>query len=551
MSDKKSSIDSKRALRLDGWGFVGESFAVSPALLDWLAARLGDKSEALPSFDPEAFRAPEPAPVPELGCAASTDAFDRLAHARGRGFPDLVHLRSGTVARLPDAVARPGDETELQSLLDAAQKHGLRIVPWGGGTSVTGGVNAPAGAAPVVTVDLGGFSGLESLDEESGLAVFGAGTIGPRIEAALGDRGFTLGHFPQSWELSTLGGWIATRSAGQESLGYGRIESMVAGLDLTAPGGRLEIPALPASAAGPDLRQLVLGSEGRFGVITRATMRVRRRPEHQRVEALLVPDWASGVEASRSLVQAGLPLSMLRLSDAPETEVAMAVGLGKSAWAPLARAWLRLRGIGTNSCLMLLGAGGTPSRIDACFERAWTLLRPHGAVSLGAGPGRHWLADRFRHPYLRDSLLDLGLATETLETAAPWSRLGHLYRAVGRALAGSGSRRELVVPVLCHLSHPYRDGASLYFTFFFRCPRDPDEAVAHWARLKRRATDAIVAAGGTLSHHHGVGSWHAPWLPHEAGESGWRALRRLAQELDPRGVLNSRVLLDRTDRLEE
>ena len=550
MSGPKSSIDARRPLRLDGWGFVGESFPASPALLEWLRARLGE-SEPFPAFDPAAASVPAPAALPELPCAAGTEALDRLAHSRGRGFPDLIRLRSGTVARVPDAVARPAEEAELEALLAAGDPHGLRIVPWGGGTSVTGGVNTPSGAEPVVTVDLCGLAGLESLDPESALATFGAGTTGPQIEAALGARGWTLGHFPQSWELSTLGGWIATRSAGQESLGYGRIESLVAGLDLVAPGGQLRIPSMPASAAGPDLRQLVLGSEGRFGIITRATMRIRRRPEHQRVEALLVPDWPRGVEALRQLVQAGVPLTLLRLSDAAETEVAMAAGLGRRSWAPLVRGWLRLRGIGSGSCLMLVGAGGSHQEVEASFERARTVLRPHGAVGLGRGPGRHWLSDRFRHPYLRDSLLDLGLATETLETAAPWSRLDHLYQAVARALEDAVPEGERQVPVLCHLSHPYRDGASLYFTFFFRCPRDPEEAVARWAHLKRRATDGVVAAGGTLSHHHGVGAWHAPWLPNEVGESGWRALRRVAEELDPRGILNPGVLLDRTDRLEE
>ncbi len=539
-----------RERRLDGWGFTGESFPLSAPLLDWLRARLGD-AEPFPAFDPAAFRAPEPAALPELGCAADDSALDRLGHSRGRGFPDLVRLRTGTVARLPDAVARPASDGELEALLRAGAEHGLRIVPWGGGTSVTGGVNAPAGEAPVVAADLERLAGLEDFDEASGLATFGAGTRGPPLEAALALRGFTLGHFPQSWELSTLGGWIATRSAGQESLGYGRIEPLVAGLDLSAPAGQLHMPALPASAAGPDLRQLVLGSEGRFGVVTRAVVRVRPLPRRQRVEALLVPDWPSGVEAARALLQEGVPLGLLRVSDAPETEVAMAVGLGHSAFAPVVRGWLRLRGVGPGSCLVLAGASGTDAEVDAAFEAARTVLRRHGGVWLGKGPGRRWLADRFRHPYLRDALLDLGYATETLETAAPWSRLDALYAAVGEALGATEIAGERPAPVLCHLSHPYRDGASLYFTFFFRCPRDPDAAVERWARFKRRASDAIAAAGGTLSHHHGVGAWHAPWYPREAGELGHAALARVARELDPRGILNPHVLLDREDRLEE
>ncbi len=549
------SASKNRQLRLDGWGFVDEHFAASPELLAWLTERLG-QPEPFPSFDDSAFDPAAtadgqgPAALPELGCATSNAPLDRLAHARGRGFPDLVRLRSGTVPRLPDAVARPVDDGELEALLATGDREGLCLIPWGGGTSVTGGVNPPADAAPVVTVDLAGFSGLHQLDEISGLATLGAGTTGPALEAALQTQGWTLGHFPQSWELSTLGGWIATRSAGQESLGMGRIEDLVAGLDLTAPAGRMSLPALPASAAGPDLRQLVLGSEGRFGIITRATMRVRRLPASQRVEAALVPDWASGVAAARALVQGGVPLQLLRLSDAFETQVAMTVGLGRSRFATLVRGWLKLRGIGDQACLMLLGASGSHRHADATLEAARTVTRPHGSVWLGAGPGRHWLADRFRHPYLRDSLFDVGFGTETLETAVPWSGVDRLYQAVSQALAEPGGDGERPTPVLCHLSHPYRDGVSLYFTVFFRCPQNPDVAVERWAVMKRRATEAIQAAGGTLSHHHGIGAWHAPWFPHEANADGWQVLRRVADTLDPHNTLNPHVLLDRTDRLE-
>lgn len=546
--------------RLDGWGFSGAGFPASPELLAWLDEHLGAgfPASAFPSFDPAGFTPPDPVLLPDLPGVISDDPLLRLRHARGRGFSDLVRLRSGTVPALPDAVLRPADEDELEAILRIASAEGLRVIPWGGGTSVTGGVNVvPAGGvaggrsdAPVVTVDLGALAGLEALDEASGLATFGAGTAGPRIEAELGERGFTLGHFPQSFELSTLGGWIVTRSTGQESLAYGRIENLVAGLDLVAPGGRLHLPALPASAAGPDLRQLVLGSEGRFGVLTRATVRVRRAPASQRVEAALLPDWERGVEAARQLVQEGVPLALLRLSDGPETEAALAVGLAKSAFAPLLGAYLRLRGLGPGKCLLLLGANGEAAHVDRVLETARDLLHPHGAVWLGARPGKNWRRDRFRHPYLRDALFDHGVATDTFETAAPWSRLGEIYRAVRGALVPAVEDGEREVPVLCHLSHPYRDGASLYFTFFFRCPQDPDAAIARWADLKRRATDALVAAGGTVSHHHGVGSWHAPWLEREVGETGLEILRRTAETLDPQGIMNPHVLLDPADRLE-
>lgn len=538
---------SDRARKLGAWGFEGEATKPPEPMLDWLRERLGD-GEPFARFDLErsltAADSPEnePRDVGDLGPAeVSTDPLDRLRHARGQGTPDLVRLRSGTVRHLPDAVARPADDDELAALLDVAAERGLRVIPWGGGTSVTGGVNVVPDERPAVVVDLERFSGLVDLDEVSGLATLGAGTRGPALEAALADHGFTLGHFPQSFELSTLGGWIAAHSSGQESLGYGRVEDLVAGLDAVSPGGRTRVPPLPASATGPDPRRYWTGSEGRFGVITRATMRVRRAPETMRVEAAFVGAWSTGVDTARALVQEGVPLSLLRLSDEPETEVALAVGLAKSRGAPIVGAWLRLRGV-AGGCLLLLGAHGTPAEVDLAFERARLVLRGRPHAWLGAGPGKNWRRDRFHHPYLRDGLLDRGYATDTFETAAPWSRLGELYRRVRQALDD--------VPVLCHLSHPYRDGASLYFTYFFASPTDGDEAVARWAEIKRRAQRAIAEVGGATSHHHGVGSWHTPWAEAELGATGVRAIGAITRELDPRSILSPHVLLDSHDRLE-
>ncbi len=540
---------SGRRRRLDGWGFEGEGFAAPPALRERLERRIG-RGEPFPRFDPSSLRAADPRPLPELPGNRTAEPLARLACARGQGLPDLLRLRSGTVPALPDAVLRPRDAGEVEAALAACAGAGVRVIPRGGGTSVTGGVNFLPGAPPAVCLDLSGLAGLESLDETSGLALFGAGTAGPEIEAALAGHDLTLGHFPQSWELSSLGGWIATRASGQESLGYGGISDLVAGVEVVAPAGRLALAPQPASAAGPDLRQLVLGSEGRLGVVTRATVRVRRRPRTVALEGALVPTWESGLEAVRALVRERLPLGIVRLSDPPETEAALAVGLAGRRTAPFVRGWLTLRGAREGSCLLLFGASGDESGVEETLEISRTALKRRGAIPLGRGPGRRWLADRFRHPYLRDGLLDLGIATDTLETAAPWSRLPALYIAARGALAGALDGEDERTAVLCHVSHPYEDGASLYFTFFFRCPRDPDRAIARWATLKRAATSALAAGGGTLSHHHGVGSWHAPWLEREVGESGVRVLAAAAAALDPDGILNPHALLDPTDRLE-
>jgi alkyldihydroxyacetonephosphate synthase len=538
-----------RRRRLGAWGFEGERYEPSPALLEWLASRLG-ATGALPHAAPGSIAPPPPRALPPLGAAASDDPLDRVRHARGQGLPDLLWLRAGRLAAAPDAVVRPADEDETAAVLAACAGAGVVVVPWGGGTSVTGGVNAPGGERPAVTLDLERLAGLHGLDERSGLATFGAGTAGPALEEALEARGFTLGHFPQSFELSTLGGWIATRSSGQESLGYGAVAELVAGAVLVAPGGRLELRAMPSSAAGPDLRAFVLGSEGRLGVVTRATVRVRERRPALRVIGILLPSWEVGLEAARVILRARVALGLLRLSDEAETEVGVRLGLRAHGLAGAAgRAWLALRRVPERACLVLAGAPGDRAGRHALDEAA-AILRQRGGVGLGERAGRRWLADRYRHPYLRDALLDRGIAVETVETAAPWSRLPGLARgvraAVEGALAGEGERGA----TLCHLSHAYLDGASLYFTLFFRCPADPERAVARWAALKRAATQAVVDGGGTVSHHHGVGAWHAPWLEREIGADGVRVVRAVAAALDPAGIMNPRVLLDATDRLE-
>lgn len=542
-------MDHGRKRRLGAWGFEGERYEPSSALLEWLAGRLGP-TEPFPRAVPARVTLPAARPLPALGAAASATLRDRLAHARGQGLPDLIRFRSGRLTAAPDAVVRPGDDAEVAAVLAACAAAGVRVVPWGGGTSVTGGANAPGGDWPAIALDLERLAGLSSLDERSGLATFGAGTFGPALEAALAPRGFTLGHFPQSFELSTLGGWIATRSSGQESLGYGGVAELVAGVALVAPGGRLDLPAVPGTAAGPDLREVVLGSEGRLGVVTRATVRIRERRPALRVTGTLVPSWDAGLDAARALLRARTGLALLRLSDEIETEVGVTLGLRAHRIAgAAARAWLALRRVPDRACLVLAGAPDDRAGGRA-LEEAGAILRERGGVGLGDRPGRRWLADRFRHPYLRDALLDRGVAVETVETAAPWSRLDALARAVRSALEGALARERERGAVLCHVSHAYPDGASLYFTFFFRCPTDPDAAVARWAALKRAATAAIVDGGGTVTHHHGVGAWHAPWLPREVGADGVRVLGAIAGALDPAGVMNPAALLDPADRLE-
>jgi alkyldihydroxyacetonephosphate synthase len=372
------------------------------------------------------------------------------------------------------------------------------------------------------------------------LATFRAGTLGPEVEAALAPHGLRLGHEPQSFELSTVGGWVAARSAGQRSTGIGKIEELLAGLELATERGLWRLAAQPASAAGPELRRLLVGGEGRLGVITAVTLRARPLPEVEDGVAVLLPGWGAGAELARTLLQAGVPLEVLRLSDPAET----GFGVSLTRLSPLAarasRVVFSLRRY-RHGCLLLLGWAGSAQEVALARNAAARLWREAGGLALGRSGWRRWRADRFRHPYLRDELLSAGWGTDTLETASPWGSLGGLYGAVRDAMHRAAETHGFHVAVLCHLSHAYRDGASLYFTFLW--PLRGGHEVDQWGALKAAATEALLDAGGTLSHHHGVGTMHAPYLEREIGREGVAALRALSHGLDPRGTLNPGVLL--------
>jgi alkyldihydroxyacetonephosphate synthase len=476
--------------------------------------------------------------------ASSTDPIERLRHARGQSLPDWIALRSGRLGRVPDAVAHPTDDAAVRELFGFARGRGTALIPYGGGTSVVGGISPdPDDDRPAVTVAMDGLAGLRGLDQRSGLATFGAGTLGPAIEAQLDPHQLTLGHFPQSWERSTLGGWVAARSAGQQSIGFGRIEALFAGGHVEAPAGPLDLASFPASAAGPDLRGLVLGSEGRFGIITEATVRVVPKPALEALPAWFLPDWPRAVEAARDIARSGAALSMVRLSTPLETATLLALA-GGGRTVGLLRRYLAVRRIGPEPCLLLLAASGRERAVELAVRETGSIVRRHGGVGVGGSLGRQWLRNRFRTPDLREALWDLGYAVDTLETAVDWRRLPDLAAAVGRALRHGLEADDERVHAFSHLSHVYPTGSSLYATYVFRLAADPDETLDRWRRLKAAATDAIVAGGGTISHQHGVGRDHRPWLAAETGELGLRVLEDVARRLDPDGLLNPGVLLD-------
>jgi alkyldihydroxyacetonephosphate synthase len=525
--------------RWNGWGLGGERFPVAMAARAWLSERIGDGTP-LPMIDKADVTVPAARPLPGLPCELARDRGARLRYACGLSLPDLLALRTGAMAAFPDAVAFPASPAEVAALVHAADATGVALIPRGGGTSVVGGVTVRPLAKPTVVLSLERLRGLLALDCISRLATFAAGTLGPELEAALAPHGLRLGHEPQSFEFSTLGGWIATRSAGQRSTGVGKIDDLLAGLEIATPAGVWRLPAQPASAAGPEPRRLLLGGEGRLGVITEATVRVRPVPELEDGVGVMLPGWEAGVTVCRSLVQGGVPVEVMRLSDPNET----AFGTAITRLSSLQRRALRVLGMLTGSehgCLLLLGWAGGAQEVILARERAAAVWRSRRGVPLGSSPYRHWRRDRFRHPYLRDELLGAGWGVDTVETAAPWAKVSDVRVAVSDALRAAGAAAGFAVAALCHLSHVYRDGASLYFTFLW--PLRSGAELTHWHALKAAATDALLAHGGTLSHHHGVGTMHAPYLEREIGAEGVMAVRALVTALDPRGTLNPGVLL--------
>lgn len=454
---------------------------------------------------------------------------DRLLRAGGKSTPDMLRRRDTGIQDAPDAVLLPGDDDTVAAILRYCSEHDIAVVPFGGGTNVTGGLDPTRGRFnAIVSLDMRRFNQLHSLDEVSGTAELGAGVTGPEAESLLGKHGFSLGHFPQSFEYATIGGFAATRSSGQDSAGYGRFNDMILKLRMITPVGVLDLGRVAASAAGPDLRQLAIGSEGIFGVITKVRLRVHRIPETTRYEAWSFPDFATGTAALRAVAQTGTGPTVVRLSDEAETGVNLATTetIGENQF--------------TGGCLGLTLFEGTKEHAESRRAETRTLLQAHGGTSLGEGPAQAWERGRFVAPYLRDSLLTAGALCETLETATDWSNIPTLKAAVTKALATSLAESGTPALVMCHVSHVYPTGASLYFTVVARQRGNP---IQQWMAAKKAASEAIMATSGTITHHHAVGTDHRPWMRDEVGDLGVQLLRAVKETLDPAGILNPGKLI--------
>lgn len=525
------------ARRWNGWGDDTVHAPLSADALAFLAEAVG-RSSAPTDASLAAALATVSAQTPRLPPhpLVDTSAAQRLAASSGQSCGDWIALRFGVIGRVCDGVAWPQSAGQVRELLDWARSVGARVLACGGATSVVGHLNPGQDPRPLLALRLGRMNRLLDLDEDALLARFEAGVAGPDLEAQLRQRGFTLGHYPQSFEYSTLGGWIVTRSSGQQSARYGRIEQLFAGGSVETPLGSLTIAPFPASAAGPDLREAVLGSEGRIGVVTEAVVRISRLPGAEAFIGVFLPSWDAARSAARALAQARLGLSMLRLANVAETRTTLRLAAHASAITWLERG-LRWRGCGADKCLLMLGLSGEAAQVAAMRRAAAALWRRHGGVSTGRLLGERWRANRFRGVYLRNSAWQAGYAIETMETACNWGAVDGMVNAVeaaGRAaLAAEGERCHAYT----HLSHLYPQGSSVYATFIFRVAADHAATHARWQRLKAAVSAAIVAHGGTISHQHGVGADHAPYLAAEKGELGMAAIAALLAHFDPDGLL--------------
>lgn len=546
-----SLTDLPRRSIWSGWGDPAAVKPLSP--LAWKVVTLATGVRPAPTVTPpvplEAVRLPDVRLTPDdltalrdlVGAEhVSTERLDRVEHAGGKSYPDLYRLRSGDGSHAPDAVLFPADGAQVVAVLAECSRRRIAVVPFGGGTSVVGGVDPYRGDfAAVISLDLRRLNALVDIDPVAAIATLQPGMRGPEAEAALAPHGLTIGHTPQSFQQATIGGFLVTRSSGQASSGYGRFEDHVQGLRLATPSGEMALggrtPA-SATAAGPKLIDMVIGSEGLLGVVTEVMLQCHRAPTTVARAAYALPTFDAGLTAFRRLAQElghGVMPDVSRLSDPDETRFTL--GRSKPGLPALAR--LRLRGHRAPALAVFQWEGDDRGDLAWRQKRLARLLREEGAMRLPRGIAAHWMDHRFSGPYQRDDVMSRGIFVETLETATTWSNIERLYAALRAAISGALGSPAVIQ---CHVSHLYDGGASLYFTYLARAQADP---LAQWDRVKQAAGAAIVAGGGTITHHHGVGLDHRAWVAADLGDLGQRMLRAVKDDLDPVGILNPGKLL--------
>ncbi|MBK5249309.1 MAG: FAD-binding oxidoreductase [Actinomycetales bacterium] len=478
----------------------------------------------------------------------STDDMDRVVHTYGKGLRDLVKVRAGDLPRLPDAVVYPANEDQVRAVVDAVVAADAVLIPFGGGSNISGSLTPQADEQrPVISLDLGRLNRLLEIDEGSGLARIQAGVLGPDMEEQLTARGWTMGHQPDSFRHSTLGGWVATRSSGMQSDKYGDIADITRGLRVVLPGKVVVLRPLPSTSTGPSVREMILGSEGRLGVVTEVWVNVHRLPENREIIAYLFPNWAAGIAAMRDISTSDASPSVTRISDANETAFSLATrkeskGISGKVSTGLFEL-LRRRGWDLEKvCLSYIGYEGGSAKVRAEKSVVGKIVSKHGGIKLGKGPGALYDQKKFDTPYIRDFLLDRGAIGDVSETAAPWSKLPDVYQGTVRATKEAFATLGVTGFVMCHLAHSYHSGACLYFTFAF-APNVDGDFLEQYDVVKSAIQQSFMDTGATLSHHHGVGTDHAPWLEQDISEAGTDVMAGLLRSVDPGRNLNPGTLL--------
>ena len=544
-------------MKWSGWGDEGTSFTYvdKPDLRQFILRHLEvdiARATSMPvGFDELSVGAPSLAAGLRAALEAavgaghvSTDPLDRVVHARGKSLRDLVRQRRGELGRLPDAVVRPGSEDDVAAVLGAALDADAVVIPFGGGSNISGSLEAPGGERrSVISVDLGRLDRVLSIDAASRLAEVQAGAFGPDLEEQLNAQGWTLGHFPDSFAHSTLGGWIATRSSGMQSDKYGDIADLTRGLRVVTPTGMLVIRPVPSTSTGPSVREMVLGSEGRLGIVTAATVHVHRLPAERVILGYLFPTWTASLAAMRDIAAGEASPSVTRVSDPEETQFSFATKKGSSVVERLKSKALmtfltRRRGFDLGAmCLAFIGYEGSERHVADERRRVKRIVASHGGLCIGSGPGALYDQKKFDTPYIRDFLLDRGVLADVSETAAPWSALAPLYRDVASAARAAFAELGASGYVMCHLSHSYHSGACLYFTFALK-PSGRRDPLEEYDVVKGAIQQTFVDSGATLSHHHAIGTEHARWLEQDISAPGVVMLRGLFDGVDPGRNLN-------------
>ena len=564
--DETREVHSENVAHMKWWGWgvegVGFQHENKPGFAPFVAEAVDLDITVAPvvPHDLTALPIPEPKLSEDLQGALSdivghghlhTDPHTRIVHTYGKSLRDLVRLRTADIPRIPDVVLYPGDEAEVQRIVDVAVAEDAVLIPFGGGSNISGSLEAPPEEPrPVLSVDLGRLNRLIDIDEQSGLARIQAGTLGPDIERQLGAKGWTMGHFPDSFTHSTLGGWVATRSSGMQSDKYGDIADITRGFRVAVPGRMLVIRPLPSTATGPSVREMILGSEGRLGVITEVTVQVHRLPEERLILGYLFPSWEAGLAAMQDISTSDAHPSVTRVSDARETRFSFATRKktsGVSISSLVSKGLMKVlekRGWDLKAvCLSFVGYEGGKSHVSREKSIVRGIVAKHGGIVLGKGPGQLYDQKKFDTPYLRDFLLDRGAAGDVSETAAPWSRLHELYTRTVAAANAAFDQIGVTGWIMCHLSHSYHSGACLYFTFAFRFTGD--DHLAQYDVVKSAIQQSFVDNGGTLSHHHAVGTEHAPWLEQDISTAGVAMMDGLFTAVDPGRNLNPGKIITR------